>query len=92
MTVPDSASLHLSTRDDARGVGQPRVGANAWQDVIYKGNDNYYLEATSTHGGRPAGGGIIGGGYGEAYGAAALPANTWTHLAPPTTDRPCACT
>jgi hypothetical protein len=53
----------------------------AWRDVIYKGNDDYYLEATSSNGSRPVGGGTFAGNNGEAYGTAALTANTWTHLA-----------
>ena len=49
--------------------------------MIYKGSDNYDLEATSSNSGRPAGGGIFGGSYGEAYGTSSLTANAWTHLA-----------
>ena len=57
----------------------PATTTAAWRDVIYKGNDNYYLEGTSDHAGRPAGGGTFGGTTRTA--PAALPANTWTHLA-----------
>ena len=39
----------------------PAVVTSAWRDVIYKGNDNYYLEGTSDNAARPAGGGIFGG-------------------------------
>jgi dihydrofolate reductase len=49
----------------------------AWRDVIYKADDNYYLEGTSDTSGRPAGGGT----FGHVYGPSALPPNTWTHLA-----------
>ena len=28
---------------------KPSTVTSAWRDVIYKGNDNYYLEATSTN-------------------------------------------
>ncbi len=52
-----------------------------WRDVVYKGNDNYYLEATSSNASKPDGGLIAGGSYGDAYGTAALPANTWSYLA-----------
>ena len=39
---------------------QPELGVScAWRDVIYKGNDNYYLEGTSDGGGAPAGGGTF---------------------------------
>jgi hypothetical protein len=49
--------------------------------VIFKGDDNYYLMATTTQSSRPAGGGIFSGSYGEAFGSSALALNTWTHLA-----------
>ena len=39
----------------------PATVTAAWRDVIYKGNDNYYLEGTSDTRGRPAGGGTFGG-------------------------------
>ena len=42
--------------------------SSAWRDVIYKGNDNYYLEGTSTNAGRPALGAFWDGVYGEVYG------------------------
>src|SRR5262249_3923778 len=49
-------------------------------DVIYKGDDNYYLEATSKPGSRPDGGLIAGGSHADAYGSGAPPANTWSYL------------
>src|SRR5213078_4654919 len=52
---------------------------SAWRDVIYKGNDNYYLEGTSDNGGRPGAGGTFGSS--PLYGTGALTANTWAHLA-----------
>ena len=63
MTIPDSASLHLTTAMTLEAWVDPTTVNAAWRDLIYKGNDNYYLEASSTPGGRPAGGGIIGGSY-----------------------------
>ena len=40
----------------------PTSVTKAWRDVIYKGDDNYYLEATSTLGFGPVGaGGTFGG-------------------------------
>ena len=61
-------------------VNPTTVNGN-WRDVIYKGNDNYYLEATSTNASKPDAGLIAGGSYADAYGSAALTANTWTYLA-----------
>ena len=58
-------------------MGEPGGGATGWQDVIYKGNDNYYLEASSNDGGnRPVGGAIIGGSQSQAFGTAQLATGT----------------
>src|SRR5207249_10260626 len=59
----------------------PTTVSSAWRDVIYKGNDNYYLSGTSTNANRPAGGGTFGGTTTETYGTAEVAVNTWTHLA-----------
>src|SRR5262249_55518295 len=45
------------------------------------GDDNYFLEGTSTNSSRPAGGGTWVSGSPLMYGTAALTANTWSHLA-----------
>ena len=80
VTIPDSASLHLSSAMTLEAwVNPSTVNAN-WRDVIYKGNDNYYLEATSSNASRPDAGMIAGGSYADAFGTAALPANTWSYL------------
>lgn len=60
---------------------QPATASNDWRDVIYKGNDNYYLEASSTTSGWPAGGSIFDGTHGEVFGTGALAPGSWTHLA-----------
>jgi len=59
----------------------PTATLSGWKDVIYKGNDDYYLMGSGTAGGFPVAGGIFGGTYGEAFAGSALPANTWSHLA-----------
>ena len=72
VTIPDAASLHLTSAVTLEAwVNPATVNAN-WRDVVYKGDDNYYLMATSSNSGRPAAGAIIGGSYGEAYGTANL--------------------
>ena len=82
VNVPDSASLHLSSGMTLEAWVDPASVSSAWRDVIYKGNDNYYLEGTSDSGaGVPAGGGIYAGSSAHAYGMGALPANTWSYLA-----------
>ena len=80
VTIPDAASLHLSTGMTLEAwVNPSTVNAN-WRDVIYKGNDNFYLEATSSNGSVPDAGMIAGGSYADAFGTAALPVNTWSYL------------
>ena len=61
VTIPDAASLHLSAGMTLEAwVNPSTVNAN-WRDVVYKGNDNFYLEATSTNSSRPDAGVIAGG-------------------------------
>jgi hypothetical protein len=77
ITIPNSASLQLTTGMTLEAWVNPSTVSSAWRDVVYKGNDNYFLEATSTNGGKP----WAGGTFGETSGTAPLAANTWTHLA-----------
>src|SRR5262249_23644371 len=81
VNIPDAASLHLTTAMTLEAWVNPSAVSRDWRDVVYKGNDNYYLSATSTNSSSPGGGGIAGGAYAEAVGTGALPLNTWTHLA-----------
>ncbi|MGZ4414023.1 MAG: LamG-like jellyroll fold domain-containing protein, partial [Gaiellaceae bacterium] len=77
VTIPDSASLHLSGAMTLEAWVKPTTVSSAWRDVIEKGNDDYYLMGTSDHSGVPGGGGTIG----VTYGTTTLTSNTWTHLA-----------
>ena len=61
VTVPDAASLDLTTGMTLEAWVYPTSITNKWRDVIYKGNDTYYLSATSSTGSRPATGGTFGG-------------------------------
>jgi uncharacterized repeat protein (TIGR01451 family) len=76
VTITDAASLHLTTAMTLEAWVNPTTILNSWMDVIYKGNDNYYLEASSTNGSTPA-----VGGAGTTYGSSALAPNQWAHLA-----------
>jgi uncharacterized repeat protein (TIGR01451 family) len=80
VTIADAASLRLTTGMTLEAWVNPAVVTDAWRDLIYKGNDNYFLMAT-TNGGAPGGGGIFGGADVPVMGTGALPINTWTHLA-----------
>ena len=79
--VQDSASLHLANAMTLEAWVKPSVVSNAWRDVVYKGDDNYFLEATSPTNGRPVGAGIFDGVAAKVFGPAALPTGTWTYLA-----------
>ena len=81
VTIADAASLHLTSAMTLEAWVNPTTVNSSWRDVIEKGDDNYFLMATSDSSSRPAGGGTIGGSFGPAYGTAALATNTWAHLA-----------
>jgi hypothetical protein len=81
VTIPNTSLLQLTTAMTLEAWVKPSTVTAAWRDVIYKGNDNYFLEATSTNNSWPAGGGTFNGSYADMFGTAALAVNTWTHLA-----------
>src|SRR5262245_25148004 len=81
VTIPSVASLQLTSAMTLEAWVRPVNAASDWRDVVYKGDDNYYMMATTTPKGYPAGGGIIGGSYGEVFGTAKLSTTAWTHLA-----------
>jgi Concanavalin A-like lectin/glucanases superfamily len=80
VTVPDSASLHLTTGMTLEAWVYPTVLSSAWRDVIEKGNDNYYLMATARF---AAGVPATCGTWAEppVYGTSVLLVNVWSHLA-----------
>ena len=81
VNISDSASLHLTNGMTLEAWVRPSTISSAWRDVIYKGNDNYFLEATSSNGSLPGAGGTLGSTGRVIYGTAALTANTWAYLA-----------
>ncbi len=79
VTVNDATSLHLTTGMTLEAWVNPTTVSATWRDVIYKADDNYYLEGTSDNASRPAMGGTFGGP--PLYGTGALTRNTWAYLA-----------
>jgi hypothetical protein len=77
VNVPSSTSLQLTSAMTLEAWINPSLISGVWCDVIYKGTDNYYLEADSTNG-KPATRATTGGAL---FGTGALTTNTWTHLA-----------
>ncbi len=81
--INDSASLHLSSGMTLEAwVSSTSVPAS-WEDVIYKQNDIYFLEAGSGVSKHPPAIGATFASHGDQYlaGVSSLAANTWTHLA-----------
>jgi hypothetical protein len=80
VTINDAASLHLSTRMTLEAWVRPATVTSAWRDVLYKGDGNYWLSATSTNGSVPAAGATLGSSDVAIYGTAPLATSTWTFL------------
>jgi hypothetical protein len=78
VTISNAPSLDLTTGVTLEAWVNPSMITGGWEDVIYKGRDNYFLEASGGPG--PAGGGTMGGSD-VTTGSNALTANKWTHLA-----------
>ncbi len=81
VTVSNSTTLQLNAAMTLEAWVNPTTVGSAFGDVIYKGNDNYYLEATSPGGGEPGGGGTFGSSDVILYGTTALAVNTWSYVA-----------
>ena len=77
VTVNDAPSLDLTTAMTLEAWVSPTIAEDRWRDVIYKGDDNYYLMG-STPGGPPATGGTF---TSPLIAQSALPPNVWSHLA-----------
>ena len=81
VTINNSASLQMNAAMTLEAWISPSVLDSTWRDVIYKGDDNYYLEGTSTSGNAPGAGGTFDGADVTVTGTDALKVNTWSHLA-----------
>jgi large repetitive protein len=81
VTIPNSASLQLTSAMTLEAWVNPAVVANRWTDVIYKNADNYYLEGTSNQAEVPGGGNTVGSTDNTILGTTPLAPNAWTHLA-----------
>jgi hypothetical protein len=79
VTIPDSASLHLTTGMTLEAWVNPSTVNAFWRDVIYKGPDAYWLEGTGV-GSAPVAGGTFGSSDTFISGTAALTVGTWAFL------------
>src|SRR5262249_55553891 len=79
--IPNSASLQLTTGMTLEAWVSPLTSDANWRDVVYKANDNYFLEASTSNGSKPGAGGTIGSGSTTTVlGSSTLPTHTWTPL------------
>ena len=92
VSIPDAASLNLSSAMTLEAWVDPSTVDDNWRDVIYKANDSFYLEATSTSSSYPDAGLIAGGSYGDAFGTAACRPIPGPSSPRPMTGRQCGCT
>ena len=69
VNIPNSASLQLTSGMTLEAWVNPSTTNSSWRDVIYKGNDNYYLEGTSTVGGAPPAAAHSAGANANAFGS-----------------------
>ena len=83
VTVDDSPSLHLRRAMTLEAWVKPSTIGSDWRDVVYRGRDAYYLEASSQADGLPMGGGSFNGadGEGQVFGDERLPTGAWSYLA-----------
>jgi glucose/arabinose dehydrogenase len=84
VTVPAAPSLDLTTGMTLEAWVNPSALGGSWRTVIFKertGGMLYSLYANNGSANRPVGQVFLGGAEQNAVGTAALPLNTWTHLA-----------
>ncbi len=80
VTVPDSASLHLASGMTLEAWVKANATLSGWQDVVYKGNDRYYIMGSSNKN-TPDAGATWTSGHTNIYATSPLTAGTWTHIA-----------
>jgi chitodextrinase len=81
VTIPDAPSLRLTTAMTLEAWVFPTSTPTGWRAIVDKNIDGYYLMASTDNGNRPAGGGTWTSGNQNTFGPAAIPVNSWTHLA-----------
>ncbi len=81
VTVPDAASLQLTTGMTLEAWVFPTATPTDWRAIVDKTVDGYYLMASTDKGDGPSAGGTWVGGNQNTYGPSVAEVNTWTHLA-----------
>jgi chitodextrinase len=80
VTINDSPSLHLTNGMTLEAWINPSALLSGWDDIIYRGNDDYYLILFN---GAPVAGVTTANlsSSSNTFGPSVLPLNTWTHIA-----------
>jgi len=80
VTINDAPSLHLINGMTLEAWVNPSVALSGWDDIIYRGNDDYFLLLFN---GAPVAGITLStdSSSTNTFGPSALPQNTWTHIA-----------
>ena len=81
VTVPNAASLQLTTGMTLEAWVFPTGSLTSWRSVVDKTVDGYYLMASTDQSNRPGVGGTWTGGNQNVAAPTVLTINTWTHLA-----------
>jgi glucose/arabinose dehydrogenase/PKD repeat protein len=84
VTVPDSASLDLTTGMTLEAWVDPSTLTSTWRTVVFKerpGGMLYALYASNGSANRPVGQVFLGNAERDAPGTSSVSVNTWTHLA-----------
>jgi fibronectin type 3 domain-containing protein len=80
--VNASSTLNIATAMTLEAWVQPTAAQSSWRAILHRETDAYYLHASCPDGAMlPAGGGMLNGVERYVSGPAAIPVNTWTHLA-----------
>ena len=84
VTVPDSASLDLTTGMTLEAWVDPSTLTSSWRTIVFKerpGGMLYALYANNGSANRPVGQVFLGNAERDAPGTSSVPLNAWTHLA-----------
>jgi fibronectin type 3 domain-containing protein len=83
VTVPDAASLDLTSGMTVEAWVQPTALGNTWRTVAFKETGSYYSYAlyASSGTGVPSGNGLVGTTDADVRAASSIPTGAWTHLA-----------
>ena len=82
VSVPDTASLDLTSAVTLEAWVNPAANQTNWRTVVQKQVDSYLLHASNSSGAlRPAAGVMVGTAVPTVVASSAIPVNTWSHLA-----------